>query len=741
MARVLNGAEDGVLFAEDGWSLDVIGDDSAREGWAATILALSNGAIGVRGALEERAEASTFLAHAYEQAPIHYHEKLKGFATRSDSRVPVAEALGLEVRLDGEAIDFTKLRPATRRTLDLRAGMLRRETRWSFPDGRLLRIRTERIVPLDGSTLLIRRLRAEIDGEGSVTLHPRLAPAPSGATQSDDPRIGVNLASRGFETEQAEDDIVVERLPGSGIGVAAVQRSREEDGWLLVTTGFAAGRNSADTLTGQATALADTALSQGFDAAAQAQAALLARFWAAADLGIAGEPRLAATLRANLFHLFASAGRDGQSSAAAKGLTGEGYEGHYFWDTEVFMLPVLSVLAPEIARSMLVYRANTLEAAFANARALDHKKGALYAWRTIEGRECSAHYPSGSAQYHINAAIAFAIGAYVDATGDEAFLVEHGARMLVETARIWLALGDWADGSFHLRGVTGPDEYTALIDDNWYTNRMAQKHLRLAVSAAARVAEIDAEAWGWLAAEMTLEEGELADFARAADAMHLPYDAARDIDAQDASFLSKPRWDVAGTPAAEFPLLLHYHPMTLYRHQVSKQADLVLAMVLGGEEISLERKRRVFDHYEPITTHDSTLSASTFAILANEVGHQAQALDFFAETSLVDVDDRHGNTGHGVHMAALAGSWLALVWGFAGFRPYGPALRFRPTCPASWAGYSFGLSWRGTLVRVEVVGEQVTYRVVSGPDIVIGHHDSEIALATGESWTGALAGC
>ncbi|MDH4743647.1 beta-phosphoglucomutase [Sphingomonas sp. CBMAI 2297] len=739
MARTLNGAEDGVLFAEDGWSLDVIGDDPAREGWAATILALSNGAIGVRGAIEERAEATTFLAHAYEQAPIHYHEKLKGFAARSDSRVPVAEALGMEVRIDGEAIDFTTLRSATRRTLDLRAGMLRRETRWSLPDGRLLRIRTERIVPLDGSTLLVRRLQAEIEGAGSVTLHPRLARAPHGAAQSDDPRIGVNLASRGFETEQAAEDIVVERLPGSGIAVAAVQRTREDAGWLLATTGFATGRDGSDALAERAAALADTALAAGFEAAAAAQHALLDRFWAAADLAIAGEPRLAATLRANLFHLFASAGRDGRSSAAAKGLTGEGYEGHYFWDTEAFMLPVLSVLAPDIARAMLVYRAHTLDAAFANARALDHRKGALYAWRTIEGRECSAHYPSGSAQYHINSAIAFAIGAYVDATGDEAFLVEHGARMLVETARIWLALGDWADGRFHLRGVTGPDEYTALVDDNWYTNRMAQKHLRLAASAAARVAALAPETWAGLAADMALDADELAEFGRVADALHLPWDAARELDAQDASFLDKPRWDLAGTPASEFPLLLHYHPMTLYRHQVSKQADLVLAMVLGGEEVSAERKRRVFDHYEPITTHDSTLSASTFAILASEVGHEALALRFFAETSLVDIDDRHGNTGHGVHMAALAGSWLALVWGFAGFRPHGPALRFRPTRPVAWQGYGFGLVWRGTLVRVEVAGDQITYRAVSGPAITIGHHDGEIRLAPGESWTGALA--
>jgi trehalose/maltose hydrolase-like predicted phosphorylase len=737
LTRVLDGMEHGVLFAEDGWTLEVIGDDPTREGWAATILALSNGAIGVRGAIEERAAATTFLARAYEQAPIHYHERLHGFAATSDSRVPVAEALGLEIRIDGAALDLAAARSVTRRTLDLRQGVLRRETRWTLADGRILTVHAERLVPLDGRAVLVRRLRAEIEG-ATATLRPRLAPAPSGAGQSDDPRIGVNLASRGFQTEQAEDALVIERLPGSGIGVAAGQRQRDEDGWLLVATGYAAGREASDLLAAQAQALADAALADGFAGTVAAQRPLLDDFWAAADLDLAGQPRLTATLRANLFHLFASAGRDGRSSAAAKGLTGEGYEGHYFWDTEAFMLPVLAVLAPGIARAMLVYRSATLDAAFANARALDHRSGALYAWRTIEGRECSAHYPSGSAQYHINAAIAFAIGAYVDATGDEAFLVEHGARMLVETARLWLVLGDWADGAFHLRGVTGPDEYTALIDDNWYTNRMAQKHLRLAVSAAARVAERAPDAWAALAEQMALGGEELAEFARTADAMHLPYDAARDLDAQDASFLDKPRWDVAGTPAAELPLLLHYHPMTLYRHQVSKQADIVLGMVLGGEEVSLERKRRVFAHYEPVTTHDSTLSASTFAILASEVGQEEAALRFFADTSLVDIDNRHGNTGHGVHMAALAGSWLALVWGFAGFRPHGAELRFRPMRPVSWQGYAFGLRWRGTLVRVEVAGDTITYRAVSGPDIVIGHHDADMRLAAGESWAGAL---
>lgn len=726
-------------FGADGWTVAIAGDDAACEGWAATLLALSNGALGVRGAIEERAQASTFLAQAYETTPIHYHERLSGFAERSDSRVPVAEPLGLRVLIDGAEVDFAAARIAENlRTLDLRSGLLTRRTRWTLADGQALEIATERLVPVDGSPVLLRRLRADAAGK-QVTLELRLAPAPRPEGQSDDPRIGVNLGAGGFDTEQADEELVIERLRGSGIGVAATQRVQADGEWTFAVTGFAVGKAESATLAAQAAQRADTRLAAGFDAALDAQRAAFAAFWDRADIAIDGDARTTAALRLNLYHLFCSAGRDGHSTAAAKGLTGEGYEGHYFWDTEAFMLPVLAVLAPEVARAMLVYRYRTLDAAAANARALNHESGVLYAWRTIGGGECSAHYPSGSAQYHINAAIAFAIGLYADATGDAEFLVEMGAEMLVETARLWLALGDWHGDSFHLHGVTGPDEYTTLIDDNWYTNRMAQKHLRLAVDVASRVAAGAPESWAALAARIGLGEDELTAFAAAADAMHLPFDGTLGIDAQDASFLGKPRWDVAATPRDRFPLLLHYHPMTLYRHQVSKQADLILGMVLGGEDVPLERKRRAFDYYEPITTHDSTLSASTFAILASEIGYPEQALHFFQATSFVDVEDQHGNTSHGVHMASLAGSWLALVWGFAGFRLAEGGFAFRPTLPDAWQGYRFGLRWRGSELRVAVDRDGAHYRVVSGEPLAFRHGDAEVRLAAGESWTGPLA--
>ena len=729
----------GFAFADHGWTLVVTGEDADREGWAGTILALSNGSIGVRGSIEERAQASTFLAGAYEQSPIHYHERLHGFADGSDTRVPVAEPLGLRVLVDSVGVDFAAARHVeTVRALDLRAGILRRRSCWQLADGRGLTIHAERIVPIDGTPVLLRRLRAEIDG-AAVTLEPFLAPAPRAIGRSDDPRIGAHLASGGFRTEHAEEQLIVERLPGSGIGVATAQRVARDGDWTVVATGFAVGTTASDALRIEAETCADHALGQGFDAAAAVQRDTFATFWRGADVSVDSDPETSAALRVNLFHLFTSAGRDGRSSAAAKGLTGEGYEGHYFWDTEAFMLPVLALVAPEVARGMLVYRFRTLDAARSNARALDHECGALYAWRTIAGRECSAHYPSGSAQYHINAAIGFAIGLYADASGDDAFLFEMGAEMLIETARLWIALGDWHADRFHIHGVTGPDEYTALVDDNWYTNRMAQKHLRLARRVAEHMRGAAPGAWAALSRKLALRDEELDGFGRAADAMHLPFDSQLQLDAQDASFLAKPRWDLDATPGDRFPLLLHYHPMTLYRHQVCKQADLVLGMVLGGEEVSGERKRRVFDYYEPITTHDSTLSASSFAILASEIGELDAALRFFRDTSFVDLEDQHGNTDHGVHMASLAGSWLALVWGFGGFRPSDEGFGFRPQLPPGWTGYRFGMRWHGSEMRVSVNGEEARYELVTGAALRFAHNGAPVELEAGQSWSGALA--
>ncbi|WP_448670764.1 beta-phosphoglucomutase [Pseudoxanthomonas mexicana] len=749
----------------DPWRLTQRAFDPARAARDETLFALANGTLGVRGALEEADSASdgTFLSSVFEQNPIHYHERFPGFTRSTDTRVPVAEGKHIRLRLgdaplrlhEAEWLDFE-------RTLDLAAGALVRRLRLKTAQGQTLEIRARRVVPLAERALLAIRFEvASIDYTGPLTLCSSIETGRQAMEQGDDPRIGVH-GGKGLQVaeEQADADgaRLTQRTHHSGVALICAQRHRLSPG--VVPTAAHAGEGRVEqrfgaTLTpgasvviekyvayddgnGQAAdgvdAVLARALRDGFDGIADAHADAMHAFWQRAGLSVDGDPAAELALRFNLFHLLQSAGRDGINGTAAKGITGEGYEGHCFWDTEAFVLPVMAFTAPDVARAMLMYRYRTLDGARETARAMNHPRGALYPWRTIAGRECSAHYPSGSAAYHINAAIAYGIGLYLDASDDLDFLSEAGAEILFETARIWPQAGHFnprLDGAFCIHEVTGPDEYTTLVNNNWYTNRMAQRHLQRAVDAWRRLSADRPDTLHALAARIGLDDEEVALWERAADAMYLPVDEALGIHPQDDDFLAKPRWPFPKREGAHRPLLLDYHPLTLYRHQVCKQADVVMAMVLAGDGVDLGTKCRDFDYYEAVTTHDSTLSAPVYGILASEVGQDEKAWHYFDASLRVDLDDLHGNTDHGVHMAAMAGSWLGLAQGFGGLRVAGGRLRFAPTLPNAWKGYGFNLRWRGCVLRVDVDARGVRYRLDEGELLAFAHAGSEVVLRPG----------
>lgn len=749
----------------DPWRLTQRAFDPARAARDETLFALANGTLGVRGALEEADSASdgTFLSSVFEQNPIHYHERFPGFTRSTDTRVPVAEGKHIRLRLgdaplrlhEAEWLDFE-------RTLDLAAGALVRRLRLKTAQGQTLEIRVRRVVPLAERALLAIRFEvASIDYTGPLTLCSSIETGRQAMEQGDDPRIGVH-GGKGLQVAEEQADAegarLTQRTHHSGVALICAQRHRLSPG--VVPTAAHAGEGRVEqrfgaTLTpgasvviekyvayddgnGQAAdgvdAVLARALRDGFDRIADAHADAMHAFWQRAGLSVDGDPAAELALRFNLFHLLQSAGRDGINGTAAKGITGEGYEGHCFWDTEAFVLPVMAFTAPDVARAMLMYRYRTLDGARETARAMNHPRGALYPWRTIAGRECSAHYPSGSAAYHINAAIAYGIGLYLDASDDLDFLSEAGAEILFETARIWPQAGHFnprLDGAFCIHEVTGPDEYTTLVNNNWYTNRMAQRHLQRAVDAWRRLSADRPDTLHALAARIGLDDEEVALWERAADAMYLPVDEALGIHPQDDDFLAKPRWPFPKREGAHRPLLLDYHPLTLYRHQVCKQADVVMAMVLAGDGIDLGTKRRDFDYYEAVTTHDSTLSAPVYGILASEVGQDEKAWHYFDASLRVDLDDLHGNTDHGVHMAAMAGSWLGLAQGFGGLRVAGGRLRFAPTLPNAWKGYGFNLRWRGCVLRVDVDARGVRYRLDEGELLAFAHAGSEVVLRPG----------
>lgn len=760
----------------DPWLLVRCGRESADSAQDESLFALANGTLGVRGGIEEAGSATQgcFLSGVWERTAIEYHERFSGFAKSTDTRIPVADGTRIQLSLgetpvnleQGEWLDFS-------RGLDLRHGCLRRSLRWRAPSGVTLEIKAERIVALDTPGLLaIRYVVRSIDYTGPLILESAIDTARDAVEQGADPRMGTRV-SGGLQTRDAvaEENLawIRQQTTHSGIRVVCGQRHALTEGGLnfrdakfgacgvsqtyvgqlspgteIILEKYVAyawsqpaGSELNTTLLANVDATLQQAVSAGYDSLAQQQTRTLECFWRDTDLAITGDAETELALRLNLFHVYQSISRDDSGSVAAKGLTGEGYEGHYFWDAEAFMLPAMVGLAPELARSMLDYRYRTLDRARLHAREMNHPRGALYPWRTISGDECSAYFPSGSAQYHINAAIAWAIRLYVDASGDEQYLLSHGAEILFETARIWFDVGHFnprRDGAFCIHEVTGPDEYSALVDNNHYTNRMAQRHLREAAAVADWMVTTHPDKYAALAARIELQSDEATQWLLAAQAMYLPVDARLGIFPQDDGFLDKPRLPAHFIDTQnKQPLLLQLHPLSIYRHQVCKQADVLLALMLAGEQVDNDAKRRNFDYYESVTAHDSTLSASTFAVIAAETGQADKAYQYFLETLRVDLDDLHGNAAHGVHMAAMAGSWLALTWGFGGLRVRDGQPALAPQLPSAWKSYRFGLRWRDAHLRVDVDGDGVLYTLTDGMAMTFLHDGQPQQVHAGQS--------
>ena len=424
-----------------------------------------------------------------------------------------------------------------------------------------------------------------------------------------------------------------------------------------------------------------------------------------------------------LFHVLQAGARAEGRAIPAKGLTGPGYDGHSFWDSEAYVLPVLTYVAPGAAAHALHWRHSTLPKATGRARQLG-LRGAAFPWRTIAGEACSGYWPAGTAAFHVSAGIADAVIRYVQATGDMSFERAVGIELLAETARLWRSLGHPdPTGRFRIDGVTGPDEYSAVADNNVYTNLMAQQNLRAAADAAAR--------HPGRARELGIGEEEMAAWRDAAEAMYIPYDDALAVHPQSDGFTSHQAWDFAGTAIEQYPLLLHFPYFDLYRKQVVKQADLVLAMHRRGDAFTQEQKARNFDYYEPLTVRDSSLSACTQAVIAAEVGYPRLAYDYLAEAALMDLDDFEHDTRDGLHIAALAGSWIALVAGLGGMRQRGDTLHFAPRLPEGLSRLAFTIFQARRRLAVEVSAAAATYTLLDGTPMQIVHHGQPLTVRPG----------
>lgn len=743
------------LLTETSLDIDLIAQSES-------VFALSNGHIGLRGNLDEgepHGLPGTYLNSLYEERPLPYAEAGYGYPQTGQTVINVTNGKLIRLLVNDEPFDlrYGTLRSHSR-TLDLRAGTLTREVEWTSPAGHTVRIRSVRLVSLtQRAVAAISYSVTPVDEPLRLVVMSELVANEEVPVASGDPRAAAALAEPLVSEEHFSVDsshpraVLVHGTRGSKLRLAAGMshevsgpekmsmsaESFEDVARLTIAAeagpgeevhlvkylgyGWSSARSRPALVDQVAGALAAARLS-GWDGLLAEQRAYLDDFWEGADVEVEGDVEIQQAVRFGLFHILQAGARAEYRPIPAKGLTGTGYDGHTFWDTEMFVLPVLTYTMPTAAASALHWRHSLLPQAKEHARALG-LAGATFPWRTIGGPECSGYWPAGTAAFHVNAGISYAITKYLEATGDETLEREVALPVLVETARMWRSLGQHdSAGKFRIEGVTGPDEYSAIKDNNLYTNLMAQHNLSAAAEIVGKLPEL---AW-----ELGVTTEEAASWRDAAEHMYIPFDERLGVHQQHEGFTEYARWDFASTPAENYPLLLHYPYFQLYRTQVIKQADVVMAMMVRGEAFTAEQKLRNFDYYEALTVRDSSLSPCTQAVMAAEVGHLELAYDYLAEAAFMDLQDREHNTKDGLHIASLAGAWMALVNGFGGMRTHQGRLEFAPRLPPGIVGLSFRMRFQGRLVRVETRAGKATYTLLDGDPLEITHHGKPLTISS-----------
>lgn len=779
-------------FPIDQWRLVEVEPSDADVGVTETLFAVGNGYLGMRGNPEEGRPSyahGTFINGFHEIWPIKHAEDAFGFAHTGQTIINVPDAKLMKIYVDDEPLVLSVADlDGYERALDFRSGLLTRTVIWRTPAGKRVRIRSSRMVSFTDRHLALMEIEVTLlsGGDAPVVVTSQIVNRQDGYTdyrrpetrgESWDPRRSAAFNGRvlqpEFHWDQGRRMVMAYQTSSSGMTIAvgadhyidtenpfeAISSTEDDVGKQVFRVAAAEGvpvvvRKAVayhtsrgvpgEELSDRCRRTLDRVRDNGFEHYHDKQRAWLETFWRDADVEVEGRPHIQQAVRWCLFQLAQATARSDQLGIAAKGVTGSGYEGHYFWDTEVYLVPFLIYTAPGVARNALRFRVNLLPQARERAAVMS-QRGALYPWRTINGEEASAYYAAGTAQYHIDADVAFAFSKYRDLTGDTEFMYRDGAAVLVETARLWADLGFWrreADGTqrFHIHGVTGPDEYTAVVNNNMFTNVMARANLRSAAALLREMRAEDAHAFQRVEESLGLDPAEIDEWEACAEGMVVPFDETFGIHPQDEKFLSSELWDLENTPDDKRPLLLNYHPLVIYRFQVLKQADVVLALFLQGDEFTDEEKRADFEYYDPITTGDSTLSGVVQSVMAAEVGYQDMAMQYFLSGLYVDLADLHSNARDGAHIASTGGVWNALVYGFGGLRDHQGRVCFDPRLPDEWTALTFPLRIRGSRLRVRLRADEMSFDVEEGAAVEVSVRGTQVVVQPGSPVSVALDG-
>ena len=742
-----------------------------------TTFALSNGYIGTRGTFEEAYPfdidtglEGNFVNGFYESEHIRYGEANFGSPLLSQSLLNLPNLKETRVLLDGELFSMKEGSVEEyKRTLHMKEGVLERTLVWTSPKGKKTKIRISRLVSFARKNIMVIRYEVTpLNYSGSIEFVSKLSADVENHTRKTNPIVDYGPFGRRLEKRNLwakeyrlyyEGETIGSHLTmacGSAHTILSQKETVKADwkadmgeleaslsctlegteGESIVLEKFICYTTQLDMPKEELEVFVaeelNRARQEGYSCLEERQKEYMESFWKIADVRIKGNEALQQGIHFNLFHIIQSAGRDGRTGMGAKGLSGEGYEGHYFWDTEMYVLPVLVYTEPEAARHLLDYRYSTLDQARSRARILGHEKGALYPWRTINGEEASTYYPLGSAQYHINGDISYALSLYLQVTGDVEYLKEKGAEILIETARVWADVGSFAKckgGKYCICDVTGPDEYNVLVDNNFYTNLMARENLRDAVNAVEYLETHAPECLKALEEKLEFSTEETLLWKEIIEKMYFPYDEERQVYPMDDGFMMRKPWDENKIPPEKRAWLYeNYHPLFIMRHRMSKQADAILGMYLHSNLFTKEEIKRNYDFYQEVTLHHSSLSTCIFGIVACSIGYLEEGYEYFSQSARMDLDDYHNNFYAGIHAANMAGTWQAIVNGFAGVRCQNSKLTFEPSIPKEWEEYAFRLRFRGTLLEIQISKKEAKFTVIEGTAIQFSVDGKEITL-------------
>ena len=733
-----------------------------------TTFALSNGYIGTRGTMEEAYDfdvdtgmEGNFINGFYESTDIRYGEANFGSPLRSQTLLNLPNMKETKVYMDGE--EFSLLESSVsdyHRTLYLKEGIVKRSLIWITKSGKELQMDSLRLVSFDRKHVMLQQIcLTALNFDGEIEVRSRLNANVENQTRKTNPIVdygpfGRRLNPDLFGAEEAKLTYVGTTIGsnlsmgcGSDMTVFPAEAVKEitakiEELEAVSTLKLQLYKDETVTLDKFMVYVScldeyeghleehiqeelGTAKQIGAKELVNRQNTYVEDFWQRAAIQIEGEDALSTIqgLNFNLFHIFQGAGRDGKCGMPAKALTGEGYEGHYFWDTEMYMIPLFIYTQPEVAKALLSWRFHTLDQARARARVMGHPVGALFPWRTINGEEASTYYPLGSAQYHINADVSYAVNLYYQVTGDEDFMIHEGAEILIETARVWADVGSFSEtkgGKYCICSVTGPDEYNVLVDNNFYTNLMARENLRDAAEIVRFLEEKSPEKLAELKARIHFSVDELLLWEEIIEKMYFPYDESRQIYPMDDGFMMRKPWDEERIPPEKRSWLYeNYHPLFIMRHRMSKQADAILGFYLHNDCFTEEEIRRNYDFYQEVTLHHSSLSTCIFGIVASDIGYHEEAYRYFSDSARMDLDDYHNNFYAGVHGANMAGTWQALINGFAGMRMHHGKLSFKPNLPKQWSKLTFRIQYLGSVIEVTMKEESISFVLLSGNPVEI----------------------